>query len=321
MTTSTTDRSAAGREEVSCDVLILGAGPAGLTAALYAARSRLNTVVLEKAIAGGQVATTFHIENYPGVGGVINGLDLVDAMKRQALSFGAVIHDMQPIVAVEAQGPVKRVLTDKKEYVAKALIVATGAEPRKLPVEGEKAYRSRGIHYCATCDGAMYQGAEVLVVGGGISALEEAEFLTRFASHVTIINRSNRFRASDGIVRHVLGLPGISVKYRTQVVAVSGDVMVDAATLRNLDTEEEEVFAAEGIFVYIGSIPDTSLFGDTLALSPGGFILAGEDMRTNLPGVFVAGDIREKVTRQITTAVADGTVAAVMAERFLAEST
>ena len=320
MTTTTTKKIPTQPEHVACDVLILGSGPAGLTAALYAARSRLKTIVLEKAITGGQVATTYHIENYPGVGGVINGLDLVDAMKRQAMSFGAVIHDMQQIVSVDVQGKEKRIFTDKKEYQAKALIVATGAEPRKLPVDREKEYRSRGIHYCATCDGAMYQGAEVLVVGGGISALEEAEFLTRFASHVTIINRSNRFRASEGIVNHVLGLPGLSVKYRTQVVAVSGDVMVDAVTLRNLDSGEDETIAAEGVFVYIGSIPDTSLFGETLAVSPGGFILAGEDMRTNIPGVFVAGDIREKVIRQITTAVADGTVAAVMAERFLIET-
>lgn len=303
---------------VNCDVLILGAGPAGLTAAIYAARSRLFTAVLETSIPGGMVATTFQIANYPGVNGVVRGTDLMENMKTQALSFGAEIHDMQKMVSVQLEGKEKIIETESAIYRARTIIIASGAEPRKLPVPQEKEYRSRGIHYCATCDGALYQDADVMVVGGGISALEEAEFLTRYARHVTILNRAEAFRAPAGVTSHVLGLPGISARYRCQVEGVSGDVFVSTATLRDLKTNKTETVPVEGIFVYIGSQPDTRLFGPNLLLSPGGFIQAGEDMKTSLPGVFVAGDIREKPIRQITTAVSDGTIAAIMAERYLA---
>ncbi len=301
----------------SCDVLILGAGPAGLTAALYAARSKLYTVVLETSMPGGQVATTFQIANYPGANGNIRGSELMDNMKNQALSFGAEIHDMQKIVAIGPDGHEKFVETETALYKAKTLIIATGAEPRKLPIPQEKEYRGRGIHYCATCDGAMYQGTDVLVVGGGLSALEEAEFLTRYARSVTIVNRSDAFRAPKGIVDHVLGIPGVSVRYQSRVESVYGDVFVAGAILVDLPSGKKEEVQTEGLFVYIGSQPATSRYGPSLQLSEGGFIMAGEDMKTSIPGVFTAGDIREKPIRQITTAVSDGTVAAVMAERYI----
>ena len=306
------------KTEVLCDVLILGAGPAGLTAAIYAARSRLLTIVLDASMTGGLVATTFQIANYPGVSGVIGGNDLMANMKNQAVSFGAEIRDMQKMGSVRLEGEEKIIETESATYRSRTVIIATGAEPRKLPIPEESAYRSRGIHYCATCDGALYQDAEVMVVGGGISALEEAEFLTRFARHVTLVNRAEVFRAPAGITKHVLGLPGISVRYHSRIEGVSGDVFVSAAILRDLATGRTEEVPVEGIFVYIGSQPDASRFGAALQVSASGFILAGEDMKTSISGVFAAGDIREKPIRQITTAVSDGTIAAVMAERFLA---
>jgi thioredoxin reductase (NADPH) len=312
--------SANPKTQVTCDVLILGAGPAGLTAAIYAARSLLVTVVLDVSLVGGLVATTFQIANYPGVNGVVSGTRLMENMKNQAVSFGAVIHDMQRILSVGLEGKEKRVETETAVYHSGTIIIATGAQPRKLPVPMEQEYRSRGVHYCATCDGALYRDAEVMVAGGGISALEEAEFLMRYAKRVTIINRAETFRAPPGVTRHVLGLPGISARYRSQITAVSGDVFVTSATVRDTVSGITEEVPVEGIFVYIGSQPDTRLFSPALELSPGGFILAGEDMRTSIPGVFAAGDIRGKAIRQITTAVSDGTVAAVMAERYLSET-
>lgn len=304
---------------ISCDVLILGAGPAGLTAALYASRSRLNTVVLEASVPGGQVGTTFQIANYPGVNGVVRGSDLMENMKNQAQSFGAVIYDLARPLKLSLSGVEKRAEANSLDIKARAVIIATGAEPRKLPIVQEKQYRSRGIHYCATCDGALYQDADVMVIGGGLSALEEAEFITRYAKKVTLINRADVFRAPKGIVDHVLGISGIEVKYRTQVIGVSGEVFVSSATLKNLDNGQIEDVPVDGIFVYIGNEPDTKMFGSELSLSPGGFILAGEDTKTSIAGVFAAGDIREKSIRQITTAVSDGTIAAVMAERYLSE--
>ncbi len=305
------------KPRIRCDVLILGAGPAGLTAALYAARSKLYTVVLETALPGGQVATTFQIANYPGVNGVVRGSDLMDNMRNQAVSFGAEIHDMQKIVSVDLTGTDKHVETDSALYRTRAVIIATGAEPRKLPILQEKEYRGRGIHYCATCDGAMYQGTDVMVVGGGLSALEEAEFLTRYARTVTIVNRSDVFRAPKAIAEHVLKLPGVSVRYGSRIEAVGGEVFVSSAAVYDLHTEKTEEVPVEGVFVYIGSQPETKQFGSALHLSENGFILAGEDMKTSIPGVFAAGDIREKPIRQITTAVSDGTIAAVMAERYI----
>lgn len=305
------------RPLVRCDVLIVGAGPAGLTAAIYAARARLYTVVLDSSLPGGQVATTFTVANYPGVSGVVRGIDLMENMKNQALSFGAQIDDLQEIVSVSLEGGTKTIRTAKGDYEARVVIIATGAEPKKLPVEGERDYRSRGIHYCATCDGAMYQEAEVMVVGGGVSALEEAEFLTRYARRVAIVNRGRSFKAPRAMVEQAENNPAIEMLWNSVIAEVKGESFVTAAVLEDTETGERRERPVEGIFVYIGSQPNSSVFGQGIRTDERGFIRTDEGMMTSIPGVFAAGDIREKDIRQITTAVSDGTIAAVMAERWI----
>jgi len=305
------------RGAVHCDVLILGAGPAGLTAAIYTARGRLFTVVLDTGSIGGQVITTYQVANYPGTNGVIRGIDLADNMRKQALDFGTRIDDMQEIEEIRLDGPEKYVKTRENDYYAKAVIIATGSEPKKLPVDNEHEFRSRGIHYCASCDGPFYQDADLIVVGGGISAFEEAMFLTRFARKVTMLIRSDTPRAVRSYVEDAEKNPRIEIMYNTVIKKVLGETFVQGAVLENTRTGVTSEMKVDGIFVYIGSVPNTKLFSPSLHLSDYGFIITDENMATNIPGVFAAGDVREKAIRQISTAVGDGTVAGIMVERYI----
>ncbi|MCX7842793.1 MAG: thioredoxin-disulfide reductase [Clostridia bacterium] len=305
------------RTVARCDVLIIGAGPAGLTSAIYTARSRLYTIVIDSSLPGGQVASTFHIANYPGTNGVVRGIDLMENMKKQALDFGAQIDDMQRIIEVSMESDEKHVKTDQADYHAKSIIIAAGAQPRKLPADGEADYRGRGVHYCATCDGAMYMDADILVVGGGTSALEEALFLTRYAKTVTIINRSDSFKAARSYIDEAMKNPQISIIYNTIVKKIIGDGFVQGAELENQKTGEVTEIKTEGIFVYIGNEPNSAAFRGLINLSSDGYIITDCNMATNIKGVFAAGDIRDKEVRQITTAVGDGTIAGIMAEKYV----
>ncbi|WP_051983562.1 thioredoxin-disulfide reductase [Pseudobacteroides cellulosolvens] len=302
---------------VHCDVLIIGAGPAGLTAAIYASRSKLHTIVVDSSLPGGQVASTYHISNYPGTNGVIRGIDLMENMKKQALDFGSQIDDMQSIKSINLTGDEKYIQTETNDYYAKSIIIATGAEPRKLPVESEREYRGRGIHYCATCDGALYTDANVIVVGGGTSAVEESLFLTRYAKSITVINRSTEFKASRSSIDELMKNPQINVLWNTEIKEVSGENFVQKVVLYNKENGERKEMDTDGIFVYIGMEPNTSLFKDVLNISEYGYIITDNSMATNIPGVFAAGDIRDKEIRQISTAVGDGTIAGIMAERYI----
>lgn len=305
------------RSIIRCDVLIIGAGPSGLTAAIYTARSRLNTVIIDSNLPGGQVITTFHVANYPGTNGTIRGLDLAENMKRQTLDFGAQIYDLQQISQIDLLGEEKFVKTDHADYYAKSVILATGSEPRKLPVAGEREFRGRGVHYCATCDGALYQDANVAVVGGGISALEEAVFLSRYARSVTILNRSDRFKAPALYAEKTLKDPSISVVWDSVIKELKGDSFLKTTILEDVKTGELSELQLDGIFVYIGMQPNSELFTGQVKLSENGYILTDENMSTNIPGVFAAGDIREKEIRQISTAVGDGTIAGIMADKYI----
>lgn len=305
------------RSKVYCDVLILGGGPAGLSAAIYAARAKLFTVVIDEGMVGGQVATTFHVANYPGTNGVVRGVDLVENMARQAVSFGAQIDDLKEVYEINIKGNKKHIKSEDTDYYAKSLIIATGAEPRKLPADGEREFRGRGIHYCATCDGAMYQDANVLVVGGGNSAVEEAVFLTRYAKHVTIIHQHDHFQASKAAQEEALKNPNISVIWDSEIRKINGDNFVKGIIVENLKTKEKSEMEAEGVFVYIGMQPKTALLKNLIKLNEYGYILTDEDMKTNIPGVFAAGDAREKKVRQIATAVGDGVIAGIMAEKYV----
>lgn len=301
----------------NCDVLIIGAGPAGLTAAIYAARDKLQTIIIESNIYGGQVATTYHIANYPGVNGVISGYELMENIKNQALSFGAVIKEPEQILEIDLKSNPKKVITNDAEYFSKAVIITTGSEPRKLPVPEEEKFRGRGIHYCATCDAAFYKDMDVIVVGGGTSALEEAVYLTKFARSVTIVNRSDKFKAAKKTCDTVKNNGSIKIIWNTIVKEVKGEEFVESVILQNKKTGEIREEKTDGIFVYIGTEPNTSIFKDQINLSETGHIIADENMATNIPGVFAAGDVREKQIRQITTAVSDGTIAGIMAEKFI----
>jgi Thioredoxin./Pyridine nucleotide-disulphide oxidoreductase. len=306
-----------GRNIIHCDVLILGAGPAGLTAAIYAARSRLFTVVVDTGVTGGQVITTYEVENYPGTGDGIRGIDLAENMRRQALGFGARIDDMQEIEEIRLEGAEKYVRTKENDYHAKAVIIATGSEPRRLPVKEEPEFRGRGIHYCATCDGPFYRDADLVVVGGGTSAFEEAVFLTRYARKVTILIRSDSPRAARYYVDDAVRNPRIEIIRNTVIKKVIGEDSVKSIVVENTRTGEVYGMKADGIFVYIGSEPNTKYFRECLNLSDRGYIITDQNMATNIPGVFAAGDVRDKEVRQISTAVGDGTIAGVMVEKYI----
>ena len=302
---------------VDCDLLILGAGAAGLSAAIYASRAKLSTVVLDISVPGGQAASTYHIENYPGTPGMVRGRELIANMREQALSFGTQIDDLKEIFDVRLTDKIKYVLTEDTEYYAKAVIVAAGASPRALAAEHADEYKGRGVHYCATCDGSMYQDRKVVVVGGGNAAIDEALFLTRYASHVTIIHRS-AFRAAKSTQDTVLGHDKIDVVYDSKVTKVNGlDYSLESVVVENLKTGETNEIPTDGAFVYIGTEPASAPFNGQLELDKDGYIVAGEDTKTNIDGVFAAGDIRTKLVRQVVTAASDGAIAGIMAEKYI----
>ena len=306
------------RDRIECDVLILGSAPAGLTAAIYAS-GQIYTVVVDDSLVGGQVATTWQVANYPGTNGVIRGVDLVGNMKRQALDFGAQIDDMQEITGIMLDGPLKTLSTKTTEYAARSVIIATGAHPRKLNIEGEEEFTGRGVHYCATCDAALYQDAHVMVVGGGDAAVEEAVFLTRYARKVTVVHRRGAFSASRASQDELFKSASIEVLFNQEVIAIHGENFVSAVTLRDVNTNNTQQASIDGIFIYIGMQPMSKLFEGQLALDGNGYIVTDEKLRTSREGVFAAGDVRAKEIRQITTAVGDGTIAGIMAGRYLSE--
>lgn len=298
------------------DLIILGAGPAGMTAAIYASRAKIETLLLENAILGGQVRNSYVIENYPGFK-AISGAELADKIQEQAEELGVTIDEFDPVVRVDFSDDEKIIETETYIYKATAVILATGATPKKLPIKSGNKFDGKGIHYCAVCDGAMYNDKIIAVVGGGNSALEEALFLTRFAKKVYIFRRYDYFKGERALIDEVSKNDKIEVLYNHDLVDVTGEVVVEKAILRNTitgDTVEKEV---DAVFGYIGTEPKTSEFSQYIHLTENGYINTDENMKTNINGVYAAGDVREKQYRQITTAVADGTIAALEAEKFI----
>ena len=304
------------------DVIILGGGPAGLTAGLYAGRSRLSTLIIEKGQDGGQIAITDEIENYPGqmVEGE-SGPSLIARMTEQAKKFGAE-RCSDVIKSVDLSGDVKKLVGTKGEYEAKCVIVATGAFPKPIGCENEGKFTGKGISFCATCDASFFEDFEVYVVGGGDSAVEEAMYLTKFARKVTIIHRRNELRAAKSIQEKAFANPKIAFLWDSVVVKVDGDDLLSSMTVKNVKTGElTEITADEddglfGLFGFIGYNPNSQLFEGVLDME-NGYIKTDENMHTNIPGVFAAGDIRVKSLRQVVTAAADGAIAAMQAEHFI----
>lgn len=297
-------------------LLILGGGPAGLTAAIYAARANLDVTLLETVLPGGQMRDTNAIENYPGFKS-IDGPDLSALMAEQAKELGAEVINFSRISGLSLETGNMFAETKKAVYKPAAIIIATGAAPKLLPIPNEAAFHGNGIHYCATCDGAMYGGAVVGVVGGGDAALEEALFLTNYATKVVIIRRYDYFRGAAATLDKVLTNPRIEILYNRDLIGVEGEEALTAALVKNTETGKEERIELSAIFASIGTEPRTQLFKDSLTLDDFGYIVTDEGMRTSLPGVFAAGDVRQKAVRQITTAVADGTIAALNAEKYI----
>jgi len=298
------------------DVLVLGAGPAGLTAALYTARANLRTLLLERLGPGGQMATTASIENYPGFAEPIDGVELALRMLRQAEGFGVEVK-YDDVQRVHLSAPVKEVFGLSERYMARTIIVATGASPRKLLAPGEDRFVGQGVSYCATCDGPLYVNKDVLVVGGGDTAVEEANFLSRFAARVTIVHRRDKFRAQSVLVKRVEDNPKIRIMYNTTVKSIIGESKVAGVVLSSTVTGEDSLLPIEGVFVLIGQVPSTAFLQGVLPVDDSGYVYGADDLSTSLPGVFVAGDIRHKTLRQVATAVGDGALAAHAADQYL----
>lgn len=300
------------------DVVIIGGGPAGLTAALYTARSRLKTAVLEKSMPGGQAALTDLIENYPGFPDGISGPELMHKFMEQATKVGAEFKT-QEVKEVQLLGEKKQVVTNSETIETKAIIVATGAQARKLSVPGEGKFTGRGVSYCATCDGAFFRGKRVAVVGGGDSAVEEANFLTKFADEVVIIHRRDQLRSAVVLQERAKKNEKITFKFDTVVEEILGNVGVEQLRLKSLINGQVYLEDFDGIFIYVGTEPNTKFLEGKLEMDQLGYILSHDYLKTSAPGVFVAGDVRKKFLRQVSTAVGDGAVAAMAVEHYLAE--
>ena len=302
------------------DVIVMGSGPAGFTAGLYAARADLAPLVLKGLEAGGQLMLTTDVENYPGFADGLLGPELMDQMEKQAARFGAEILPVH-VTSVDLSERPFTVDAGDQRWRSRTLIVATGATARWLGVPGEEKLRGRGVSACATCDGFFFRDRELVVVGGGDTAMEEATFLTKFASRVTIVHRRGEFRASKVMAARALGNPKVDVAWNTTVDEVHGDDAVTGVTLRDVTSGETRSLATDGVFVAIGHDPNTSLFRDSLELDDGGYIRVGEPRTaTSVPGVFAAGDVTDRIYRQAVTAAGQGCKAAIDAERFLEDA-
>jgi thioredoxin reductase (NADPH) len=305
------------KPEKTIDVLIIGAGVAGLTAGIYAARMKLPTLILEDELVGGQIKDAYVVENYPGFD-QIKGSDLTERMQEQALRAGVTLDEFDRIVAVQLTDQPKIVETETTIYRPTVIIISTGMRRRELPVPQEGKLRGRGIHYCQLCDGHLYNGKTVAVVGGGNGAVGAANFLDKYAKQIYLIQQLPNLTADDQTARAKLfHNPKITVLPNVKVLAAIGDQVLTALTLENLATGAITELPLDGVFVQIGSTPNSALYKGQITLDDFGYIVADETCMTNVPGVYAAGDIRTKAFRQLTTAVSDGTVAALQAEKYL----
>lgn len=302
-------------EEKIYDVVIIGAGPAGMTAAVYTARSNLSTVMIERGVPGGQMANTEEVENYPGYESIL-GPDLANKMLDHAKKFGTeyAYGDIKEVIDGH---PYKTVNAGNKTYKAKAVIVATGSKPRLLGAPGEKEFAGRGVSYCAVCDGAFFNGRELVVIGGGDSAVEEAIYLTKFAKKVTIIHRRDQLRAQKILQDRAFKNEKVHFIWNSSIEEIYGDTRVQGVRIKNKETGEVTDFPTNGAFIYVGNEPLTSAVQNLGITNEAGYILTNENMETKIPGIFAAGDVREKNLRQIVTATGDGSIAAMAAQHYL----
>ena len=298
------------------DVIIIGAGPAGLSAGLYAARAKLKTLIIENKYPGGQIVITEFIENYPGYKEPVSGYELTQNFLEHSLKFG-VEQITDEITGIIPQKDNHKIITKSSEYSAKAVIICSGASPRVLNIPGEKEFTGKGVSYCATCDAAFFKNKEVGVIGGGDTALEEALFLTKFVSKVYLIHRRDKFRAMKVIVDRVLNNDKIEIIYNSRPVSINGAGKVESITIENALNKENKIIEIAGVFVFAGYVPNNSFIPEPIIKSNDGYIITDEKLETNIPGIFAAGDVRKKYLRQVITACADGATAAFAAMRYI----
>ena len=299
------------------DILIIGAGPAGLTAGLYASRGGMKTLLCEKMAPGGQAATTDIIENYPGFAEGISGPALMEYMENQARRFGAEIVTITEVTRILPESGFFTVETSGDTYSAKSVIIASGAEPKRLGVPGEGKFTGRGVSYCAVCDGAFFKDADIAVVGGGNAAVEEALYLTRYGKKVYLIHRRDRLRADQVLAERAMRDVKIEILWDTVVDEIKGEGGVSELAIRNVKTGAESELKVEGIFIYVGFQPNTLYLDGLVDLDDNGFILTAPDMTTSIPGILACGDVRSKDLRQVVTAAGDGSIAAFSAEKYI----
>lgn len=297
------------------DIIIIGSGFAGMTAALYAARNGMKTVVFEKYFAGGQIINTVNVENYPGFKS-ISGFDLAEKLKSQVMSFGIDIKN-EEIVDVNFNDVNKVIQTKKGEYISKTVIVSVGCISRKMGCQNEDAFEGKGISYCATCDGHFFKDKDVCVVGGGNTALEDAIYLSGICKTVYVVHRRDEFRGDTKTVEVLENKKNVKFILDSEIISVSGTNFLEYVTVKNKKTTEETKIPVNGVFVAIGQIPSTEIFADVLELDGNGYIVSNENCTTNIPGIFVAGDVRTKKLRQLITAAADGAVSASEAAEYI----
>ena len=300
------------------DTIVIGGGPGGYTAALYAARAGFSALVLEKLSPGGQMATTDQIDNYPGFPQGVNGFELALEMQKGAQRFGAQT-ELAEVLQVDLRGPVKEVVTQKETYRAPTVVLATGASPRELGLPGERELRGRGVSYCATCDGMFYRGKTVAVVGGGNTAAADVLYLSRLCEKVYLIHRRDQLRASRVYLEPLKQAENVEILWDSQVTELLYGETLTGVKVGNKKTGEVKELSLDGLFLAVGQLPNTQLFQGQVELDAAGYVVADETTRTNLPGVFAVGDLRQKPLRQVVTAAADGAVAAHFLEEYLSQ--
>ena len=305
-----------GKETKIYEVIIIGGGPGGLTAGLYTSRARLSTLLIESALYGGQMTTTELVENYPGFPQGVTGDDLSRLMEEQAKKFGMETVT-EEVVKVSLEGDMKAVQTYESTYRCESLIICTGTEYRKLGVPGEEVFAGKGVSYCATCDGAFFKDSQIVVVGGGDSALTEALFLTKFAKELTLIHRRDALRGTKIYQERVLSNPKIKMLWNSVVQEIKGDSIVRSIVVKNVKTGEVKEFDTEGVFLFVGLSPRTQFIKGLVNLDEAGYIITDENCETSVKGIFAAGDCRKKLLRQVATAVGDGATSAFAAEKYL----
>ena len=298
------------------DLIIIGSGPAGLTAGIYASRARLNTLVLEQNfVSGGQIIDTYEIDNYPGLPG-ISGMDLADRMSQHAEKLGVAIENVI-VTSLDLTGPVKKVITDDNVYEAKAVIIASGATHSHLGAPGEEEFAGHGVSYCATCDGGFYRKKDTLVVGGGDVAVEDAIYLARLCNKVYVVHRRDELRAAKVLQENLLSLPNVEMVWNSVVRTINGTQKVESVTVTNVKDGSERTIPVQGAFIAVGISPCSEFAKNHIEMDEKGYIIADETGKTNIPGVFAAGDVRGKQLRQVVTAVADGANAVTSVEKYL----